>query len=158
MNLNQTFFKNRQTKSKTLWVCGFYLLILVLCAGSLYSGNDLNFGRRPWTNLVRTVGDFTHPSFLNIWMGEKNFEYKNDEGVVLRSENQQELEKSFIKAVGRAMWMTFKVATFGSALAALFGFLLSWPASKKLNFPKPLFISLMAYLISCAQFTHWYLD
>lgn len=139
MNSTKTLYKSGQMKSKTLWVCGFYLLILVLCVGSLYSQNDLSFGRRPWTNLVRTVGDFTHPSFLKVWTGEENFEYKNDEGVVLRSENQRELEKSFLKSLGRAVWVTFKIATFGSALAGLLGFLLSWPASKKLNFPRPLY-------------------
>ncbi|MEA9358422.1 phosphonate ABC transporter, permease protein PhnE [Bacteriovorax sp. PP10] len=138
----QTFKKmieNMQIKSKTFWLSGFYLFIVILCIFSFNVESDLSFGRRPWNNLVRTFKELAQPSFLRVWTGNENYEFKNDEGVVLRSENQKELEKSFLGALMRAGWMTFKIATLGSALAAVTGFLLSWPASKKLNFPKPVF-------------------
>ncbi|AUN99121.1 phosphonate ABC transporter, permease protein PhnE [Bacteriovorax stolpii] len=139
MNIREALKQNGQMKSKTFWVSGFYLLVLFLCLWSLARQDDLSFGRRPWQNLVKTVQDFTRPSFIKVWTGDENFEYKNDDGVVLRTENQKELEKKFLKSLGRAVWMTFKIATLGSALACVMGFLLSWPAARKLKFPKPLF-------------------
>jgi phosphonate ABC transporter permease subunit PhnE len=46
-------------------------------------------------------------------------EYRSDDGRVLRVENRRETEERFLLAVGRAIWVTFKIATLGSLLAAL---------------------------------------
>lgn len=118
---------------------GAYFLILIFCLYGLYAQNDLSFGRRPLANLIKTARELGSPSFLKVWNGNENLEYKNDEGVVLRVENQKTLEKNFLEALFRAGFMTFKIATVGSALAAFFGFLLSWPATRNLKFPRPLY-------------------
>ncbi len=137
--MNETSSKLKKVKSGTIIGHGLYLFILFFCLYSLYANNDLFFGRKPLENLIKTARELAHPSFLRVWTGNENLEYKNDEGVVLRVENQKILEKNFLDSILRAGWMTFKIATIGSALAALFGFLLSWPASRNLKFPKPLY-------------------
>lgn len=109
-----------------------------LCFFSLVKSDDLDLGRRPWQNLIKTIDDFKSPSFLNVWFGDENFTYKNDEGVILRTENKKELEKTFLKSLVKAGWISFKVATVGSFLAACLGFILSCFAAVKLHFPMPL--------------------
>lgn len=111
--------------------------ITFLCLLALVQYDDLHFGKRPWKNLQTTMQEFSHPSFLRAWTGNEKLEYKNDEGIVLRVENEKELEISFLKSLMRAGWMTFKIATVGSAVACFLGFILSWPASAKLRFPRP---------------------
>ncbi|MBC7712867.1 MAG: phosphonate ABC transporter, permease protein PhnE [Rhizobacter sp.] len=128
-------------KSRAFLVSGFYLFILILCTQSFYTQNDLNFGRRPLQNLAKTLRELSRPSFVRIWNGNEHLEYKSDDGVVLRTEDQKELEKTFLHSLLRSGWMTFKIATLGSLIAAILGFLLSWPASKKLKFPKFFFWS-----------------
>lgn len=118
---------------------GLYLFILVFCFYGLSSQNELSLGRKPLENLMKTARELSTPSFVNLWRGNENLEYKNDEGVVLRVENQKVLEKNFLSSLLRAGWMTFKIATIGSAIAAFFGFLLSWPASRNMKFPLPLY-------------------
>lgn len=103
------------------------LVVVLICLQSLYSGGDFQFGRKPLANLAKTFDEMKRPSFIDAWKGETHYEYKNDEGVVLRTENKRETEKSFLYSVLRALWVTFKIATVGSVLAAIlaipFGFL-----------------------------------
>jgi phosphonate transport system permease protein len=131
-------FSNK-IKSKSLWGTGLYLFILALCLSSIYSQNDLSLGRKPLENLTKTIKELSVPSFVKIWNGNEHFEYKNDERKILRVDNQKLQEKKFLYSLLRSGWMTFKIATLGSGLAAIFGFLLSWPASKNLNFPKVIY-------------------
>ncbi len=126
-------FVRKLKGSLSLWV-SLNVLVMFICMLSLVRHDDLSFGRKPWRNLQDTFKELSRPSFLKIWTGSENFEYKNDEGVVLRTENQKELEEKFLFSLMRAGWMSFKVATVGSALAALLGFFLCLLASKKLNF------------------------
>ena len=36
-----------------------YLVLIGLCLSTLAAAGDLNFGRTPWDNLLKTVGEFT---------------------------------------------------------------------------------------------------
>jgi hypothetical protein len=58
------------------------------------------FGRNPWDNLVKTLGDFARPSFLDVWFGPERLEYRSDDGTLLRVENRREVEANFLAAVG----------------------------------------------------------
>ena len=134
--IQQSYSALIKIRSKSFWGTGLYLFILVFCLYSLKSHDDLTLGRRPLENLTKTLKELSKPSFVKIWNGDEHFEYKDDEGKVLRVDNQKKQEGEFLFSIMRSGWMTFKIATIGSALAAFFGFLLSWPASKKLKFPK----------------------
>lgn len=117
--------KNQGLKLTALII--LQLVVVLICLQSLYSGGDFQFGRKPLANLAKTFDEMKRPSFIDAWKGETHYEYKNDEGVVLRTENKRETEKSFLYSVLRALWVTFKIATVGSVLAAIlaipFGFL-----------------------------------
>jgi phosphonate transport system permease protein len=80
------------------------------------------------------------PSFLDIWKGDTHFEFKNDEGKVLRTENKKEVEKNFIFSIGRALWITFKIATVGSVIAALLAIPFGFLSAKNMMVPKYLSI------------------
>lgn len=47
----------------------FYAGLVALCLATLVAAGDLGFGRNPWDNLLKTVGDFARPSFLDVWFG-----------------------------------------------------------------------------------------
>ena len=46
-----------------------YALLVALCLGSLLHEGELSIGRNPLANLLKTAGDFAHPSFLDVWLG-----------------------------------------------------------------------------------------
>lgn len=119
-----------------------YAMLIAFCAGSLIYSNDLSLGRKPWTNFVKTVEELSHPSFMDIWFGNPQLEYRADDGKVLRMENQPEIEARFLFALLEATWTTFKVATLGSLLAALMGAPLGMLAAKNMNAPR--FIAMLA--------------
>jgi phosphonate transport system permease protein len=122
-----------------------YIILIVVCLGSLISTNDLSLGRKPWENLATTIGEMSHPSFVDIWFGNEKLEFKSDDGRVLRVENQRETEAKFVVSLGGAIWMTLKIATLGTLLAALLGAPLGVISAHNVRAPKP--IQLLARLI-----------
>ena len=43
-----------------------YALLVAACFGTLAREDELSLGRNPLTNLVKTAGEFAHPSFLDL--------------------------------------------------------------------------------------------
>ncbi|PKO43500.1 MAG: phosphonate ABC transporter, permease protein PhnE [Betaproteobacteria bacterium HGW-Betaproteobacteria-3] len=115
-----------------------YALLVALCLGTLLAAGDLSLGRNPWDNLLRSLGDFTRPSFLDVWFGPERLEYRSDDGTLLRVEDRRALEASFLGAVARAAWITFQIATLGSLLAALLALPLGLLVARNLKAPRPL--------------------
>lgn len=112
------------------WLVAGYLLILVACLATLALHGDLTFGRNPWSNLARTMGDFLHPSFLDAWSGPERLEFKADDGRVLRVENRRESERAYLGSIAAAAWVTVVIGTLGSALAALLALPLGFVAAR----------------------------
>jgi len=98
----------------------------------------LSLGRDPLQNLIKTVGEFSYPSFLDVWFGSTELQYRAADGRVLRTENMQVRELAFLNGLARATWTTFQIATLGTLLAALLGLPLGLAAAKNLHAPKPL--------------------
>jgi len=115
-----------------------YAVLVGVCLTTLAAAGDLSFGRNPWDNLLKTVGDFARPSFLDVWFGPERLEYRSDDGTVLRVENRREVEAGFLAAIGRATWVTFQIATLGSLLAALMALPLAMLVARNLRAPRPL--------------------
>jgi phosphonate transport system permease protein len=115
-----------------------YAALVLACLGTLAAAGELNLGRQPWQNLLKTLGEFAHPSFLDAWFGPERLEYRSDEGTLLRVENRREVEARFLAAVGRATWVTFQIATLGSLLAALLALPLACLVARNLHAPLPL--------------------
>ena len=118
-----------------------YAALVALCVFSLASAGDLSFGRNPWDNLLKTLGDFARPSFLDVWFGPERLEYRSDDGTLLRTENRREVETGFLAAVVRATWVTFQIATLGSLLAALLALPLACAVARNLRAPRPLAVA-----------------
>jgi len=128
----------------SVWLIGYVLLVIV-CLVALVLAGDFDFGRNPWSNLWHSVVQMSNPSFLDVWFGNPELTYRSDDGTVLRVENRQALEWSFLGALGRATWQTFQIATLGSALAAL----LAWPLGmlSANNLQTPRLLRVLAKLI-----------
>jgi len=118
-----------------------YVLLVALCVVTLAGAGDLSFGRNPWDNLVKTLGDFARPSFLDVWFGPERLEYRSDDGTLLRVENRREVEANFLAAVARGTWITFQIATLGSLLAALMALPLAMLVARNLRAPRLLALS-----------------
>ena len=114
----------------------FYGAIVGICLFSLILAGDFSFGRNPWSNLVKSVGEFSHPSFLDVWIGNERLEYRSSDGSLLRVENRRHVEAQFLWALVRATWTTFQIATLGSLLAALMALPLGLLAARNLRAPK----------------------
>lgn len=115
-----------------------YGVLVVVCAGLLARAGDLDLGRDPWGNLLKTAGEFARPSVLDLWFGPERIEYRSDDGTLLRVENRREVEARFLVAVARATWTTFQIATLGSLLAALMALPLALLVARNLRAPRPL--------------------
>ena len=115
-----------------------YAILVALCIATLAAAGDLSLGRNPWDNLLKSVGEFARPSFLDLWFGPERLEYRSDDGTLLRVENRREVEASFLAGLGRASWVTFQIATLGSLLAALLALPLAMLAARNLQAPRPL--------------------
>lgn len=115
-----------------------YALLIAACLGTLAKEDELSLGRNPLANLVKTAGEFAHPSFLDVWFGNPNLEYKSDDGSVLRVENRQEVENAYLTGLGRATWTTIRIATLGSLLGALLALPLAVLTARNLAAPKAL--------------------
>ncbi len=115
-----------------------YALLVAVCLGSLAQEDELSLGRNPWANLVKTAGEFARPSFLDVWFGETQLEYRSDDGRVLRVENRQQVEADYLAGLGRATWTTLRIATLGSLLGALLALPLAVLTARNLAAPKSL--------------------
>ena len=115
-----------------------YLLLVAACLGSLARENELSLGRNPLANLMKTAGEFARPSFLDVWFGNPQLEYRSDDGTVLRVENRQAVERDYLAGLGRATWTTIRIATLGSLLGALLALPLAVLTARNLAAPKPL--------------------
>jgi len=113
-----------------------YAALVALCAGSLWAAGELSFGRNPWSNLLKSVGEFSRPSFLDLWFGPTQLEYRSDDGTVLRVENRQLVELNFLKALAAATWTTVQIATLGSLLGALLALPLGLLSAHNLAAPR----------------------
>jgi phosphonate transport system permease protein len=113
-----------------------YVVVAAICIFSLVRSGDLSLGRKPWENLQKTAVEMAQPSVLHVWFGDPKLEYRSDDGRVLRVENQQETERAFLDGLARAIWMTFKIATLGTLLAALLGAPLGLLAAHSSHTPK----------------------
>ncbi|WP_370261079.1 phosphonate ABC transporter, permease protein PhnE [Limnobacter sp.] len=115
-----------------------YAAIVVACVYSLVSAGDLSTGRNPLGNLLKTLSEFAQPSFLDVWLGDPNYQYKSDDGTVLRTENRQEVERQWLVQLGYATWTTFKIATLGSLLGAVLALPFGVLSAKNIRAPKAL--------------------
>ena len=115
-----------------------YALLVAVCLGSLAQEDELSLGHNPWANLGKTAGEFAQPSFLDVWFGETQLEYRSDDGRVLRVENRQQVEADYLAGLGRATWTTLRIATLGSLLGALLALPLAVLTARNLAAPKPL--------------------
>jgi len=131
---------------------GFALLValygalVAACLLSLAGAGELSLGRNPWDNLLKTVGEFARPSFLDVWFGPERLEYRSDDGTLLRVEDRRQVEADFLAALGRATWVTFQIATLGSLLAALLALPLACAVARNLRAPRPLALAAKAVL------------
>lgn len=115
-----------------------YAVLLLACLLTLVAAGDLSAGRAPWHNLLKTVSEFAHPSFLDLWWGPERLEYRSDDGTLLRVENRQQVEAEFLAGLARATWTTFQIATLGSLLAAVLALPLGLLSARNLQAPRPL--------------------
>jgi phosphonate ABC transporter permease subunit PhnE len=115
-----------------------YAALVVLCAVTLLQAGELSIGRNPVANLLKTAGEFARPSFIDVWFGNPKLEYKSDDGTVLRVENRQTVERSFLAGLASATWTTIRIATLGSLLGALLALPLSLLIARNLGAPRPL--------------------
>lgn len=131
---------------------GFFSLMLLYAAlvfaslCSLIREDDLSMGRHPIDNLVKTVREFSHPSFLDVWFGNQHLEYRSDDGTVLRTENRQEIEAHYLSGLAEATWTTFRIATLGSLLGAILALPLSILTARNLSAPRSIRIPAKAIL------------
>ncbi|MCU0930557.1 MAG: phosphonate ABC transporter permease, partial [Serpentinimonas sp.] len=123
---------------------GFLLLVLayaavvVVCLWTLVAAGDLSVGRNPWENLLKSVGEFARPSFLDVWFGPERLEFRSDDGSLLRVEDRRAVEASYLAGLARATWVTFQIATLGSLLAAVLALPLGLLSARNLRAPRPL--------------------
>ena len=115
-----------------------YAALIAVCLGSLALEGELSMGRNPIANLVKTAAEFSRPSFVDVWLGNPNLEYRSDDGRLLRVENRQLVEQNHLAGLGRATWTTLRIATLGSLLGALLGLPLAVLTARNLGAPVPL--------------------
>lgn len=112
-----------------------YALLVAVCLGSLWAAGELSMGRNPVANLIKSIGEFTYPSFLDVWFGPERLEYRSEDGTLLRVENRRVVEADFLAALGRATWVTFQIATLGSLLGAVLALPLGLLSARNLGAP-----------------------
>ncbi len=115
------------------------LALLVLASlWTLAAEDELGLGRKPWQNLQRTLGEMSQPSFLKLWFGDPQRAITNDEGQVLRVDDERATEQRYLGGLARAVWTTLRIATLGTVLAALLALPLGLLAARTLHAPPPL--------------------
>jgi phosphonate transport system permease protein len=115
-----------------------YALLVGACVASLLAEDELSLGRNPLANLIRTAAEFARPSFIDVWFGNPQLEYRSDDGRLLRVENRQEVERHYLAGLAGATWTTVCIATLGSLLGALFALPLALLRARNLAPPPPL--------------------
>jgi phosphonate transport system permease protein len=115
-----------------------YAALVLACLFSLAAEGELSFGRNPWANLVKSVGEFGRPSFVDAWFGAPRLEYRGDDGTLLRVEDRRLVERRYLVGLAHAAWTTLRIATLGSLLAALMALPLGLLAARNLAAPAPL--------------------
>jgi len=126
-----------------------YALLVAVALGSLVAAGDLSLGRNPLANLARTLGEFAHPSFLDLWFGEPRFEYRGDDGSLLRVEDRRAVEAEFLHQLAGATWTTIVIGTLGSLLGAVLALPLGVLAARNLGAPVALAGLARALLDAC---------
>lgn len=96
-----------------------YVVLVGVAVATLGAKGDLSLGRQPLANLVKTASEFAHPSFLDAWFGNRQLEYRGDDGTLLRVEDRRTVETDFLRHLAGATWTTFVIGTLGSLLGAL---------------------------------------
>jgi phosphonate ABC transporter permease subunit PhnE len=114
-----------------------YAALVLLCLGTLWVQDELSLGRNPLANLIKTVGEFARPSFLDVWFGPERLEFRSDDGTLLRVEDRRAVEREFLAGLARATWVTFQIATLGSLLGALLALPLGLLSARNLHAPRP---------------------
>ena len=136
---------------------GFFALLYgVLIAASVLSfvrSGDLQLGRRPWQNLLKTANELSRPSLVNAWLGDPHREFKNDAGTVLRTENQRVSEQRYLVGLIEAIWTTLKIATLGSLLAAVAALPFGLLAARTMALPRWLAVP-ARFLLDSARAIH----
>jgi phosphonate ABC transporter permease subunit PhnE len=115
-----------------------YALLFAACLGTLAAQGELSGGRNPWANLVKSVGEFSRPSFVDLWFGNPRVEYRSDDGRLLRVEDRRAAEAVFLGGLAEATWTTFRIATLGSLLGALLALPFGLLSARNLGAPRPL--------------------
>lgn len=121
-------------------------VLVLVSLWTLASEGDLSLGRRPWQNLRNTAAEMSAPSFLMVWFGDPRRQVRNADGAVLRVEDQRAGERRYLAGVGRALWTTLRIATLGTALAALLALPMGLLAARTLHAPRVLAWSAKAVL------------
>jgi phosphonate transport system permease protein len=113
-----------------------YAAVVALCFAALHSAGELSFGRAPLTNLLKTVGELGHPSFLDLWLGDARLEYRSDDGTLLRVEDRRAVEANFLRQLVSATGTTFAIATLGALLGAVLALPLGLLTARNLHAPR----------------------
>lgn len=119
-----------------LWFCG---LLVAVSLWTLAAEDELSMGRKPWQNFKKTVAEMSEPSFLRVWFGDVHSQVRDQDGKVLRVDDQQATERRYLAGVARALWTTLRIATLGTAMAALIALPLGLLAARTLRAPRLLF-------------------
>jgi len=112
-----------------------YALLIAVAVGTLASAGDLSLGRNPLANLAKTAADFAHPSFLDVWFGNPQLEYRSDDGTLLRVEDRRVVEADFLRQLAGATWVTIVIGTLGSLLGAILALPLGVLTARNLGAP-----------------------
>ena len=115
-----------------------YVVLVAVAVATLAANGDLSLGRNPLANLAKTVGEFAHPSFLDVWFGNPQLEYRSDDGTLLRVEDRRVAEADFLRQLAGATWTTFLIGTLGSLLGAILALPLGVLTARNLGAPAPL--------------------
>ena len=130
--------QSRRPSALALLLIGCALLVLA-SLWTLAAEDELSLGRKPWQNLQKTLGEMSEPSYLRVWFGETKSEVRDGDGKLLRTDDQQANERRYLAGVGRAIWTTLRIATLGTALAAIIALPLGLLSARTLNPPRPVF-------------------
>lgn len=113
-----------------------YALLVAVAFATLAAQGDLSLGRNPWQNLVKTACEFAQPSFLDVWFGNPQFEYRSEDGTLLRTEDRRAVEADFLRQLAGATWTTFVIGTLGSLLGSGLALPLGVVTARNLGAPR----------------------
>lgn len=119
-----------------------YAVLVAIALVTLAADGDLSLGRNPLANLAKTAGEFARPSFLDVWFGDPQLEYRSDDGTLLRVEDRRAVEADFLRQLAGATWTTFLIGTLGSLLGAALALPFGVLTARNLGAPR--FLSLPA--------------